>query len=84
MHSRIYQIMSTPIPEGDLLYESDFDEHWFVGGIADYVAGNLDRVSEIKYLQESLEKRKIASFDSPSSFSILPGGKENYFAAAYE
>ena len=82
MHSRIYQITSTPIEEADYISESDFYEHWFTNSIADYVDGDTDRAADIQCLRARLSD--IAFIDVDDSFVILPRGKEIYFTKAYE
>ena len=79
MHSRIYQITTEPVPADEHLSESYFCEHWFVGSIADYVAGGLNHGLEIDCFKESLVKSRVAFFHSDDCFSILPRGKETYF-----
>lgn len=83
MHSRIYQITTDPVPADEYLSEGYFYEHWFVGSIADYVAGGLKRESEIDSFKELLVKRTVAVFHGDDCFSILPHGKEAYFRYAY-
>ena len=85
MNSRIFQIETNPIPKKDYIAECNFDDHWFLDTIADYVADYNDRDQNIEWLRSFLEKKKAAAFDdSSNSFVILPNGKQAYFLHAYE
>lgn len=83
MHSRIYQITTAPVTTGEYLSEGFFDEHWFVGSIADYVGGGLNREEELDSLKESLTRTKVAVFHSDECFTVLPDGKKTYFKNAF-
>ena len=52
MHSRIYQVTRQPIEKEDFITEADFFEHWFLGGVADYVDEDTDRKSDLEWLQD--------------------------------
>ena len=85
MHSRIFQVATVPVDKEDYISESDFCEHWFVESIADYVSSGNNRTEDIKHLRDWLEPNKVAAFDEKGgSFTVLPGGKEAYFAQAYK
>lgn len=84
MHSRIYQITTSPVPSQEYLSENYFSDHWFVGSVADYVSGDLNRDNEIAGFKKSLTENKVALFHDSDCFSILPEGKESYFKNAYE
>ena len=84
-HSRIFQIAEEPVSVEDYIEEHDFYENWFVGAIADYVSSDCTRDDDLKSLRFLLERNKAASFnESNNSFTIIPGGKESYFAQAYD
>lgn len=83
MHSRIYQITTSPVLADEYLAECDFYEHWFVGSIADSVSGGLNRDEELRAFREFLEKDKAAVFCGDDSFTIPQGGKEIYFKDAF-
>ena len=82
MHSKIFQITTAHVKKSDYISESDFIDHWFTNSIADYVDGNTNRAEDIKWFRGRLSG--VASFDTDDSFVILPGGKEMYFAKAYQ
>ncbi len=82
MHSRIYQITTSPIELDDCISESDFCEHWFVGSIADFVSSDNDRTEDIKSLAERL--KNVAVFADGDTFTILPDGREAYFSDAFK
>jgi len=87
VHSRIFQISTSPVAQADYIKTSDFIDHWFVGSVADYVSSDNDRDEDIQDLRSCFEKRKAAQFNTNGpivSFIILPGGKEAYFAKPYE
>lgn len=84
MHSRKYQISTEPVSPSVYLSESDFDEHWFIGAIADYVNDDVDHDEEIQSLREMLEQRQIAVFNEDGSFTLMPHGKNSYFKGDYE
>ena len=88
-HSRIFQINSTPVREEDYIKEDDFCEHWFIASIADYVSSDCNREDDVRNLRDRLTNLKAARFGIDEhyahiSFVVLPGGKESYFAGAYE
>lgn len=82
MHSRIYQIAPTPVHRECYLTKCDFIDHWFTSSIADYIDDEVDRDADIKNLCKCLEDTVV--FETADSFRVLPGGKEMYFAKAYE
>ena len=83
MHSRIFQITTSPIPESDYLSDDYYWDHWFVGSIADYVSGDNDREEDITHLRDRLQDLKTAIFNKDNSFLISPNGKNEYFKSAY-
>lgn len=82
MHSRIYQIAPTPVKRECYLTPSDFIDHCFTSSVADYIDDEVDRDADLKSLCERLNG--IAAFEAAESFRVLPGGKEIYFAKAFE
>jgi hypothetical protein len=85
VHSRIFQITTTPVEPKDVLSESDFHDHWFTSSIADYVSTDNDRTEDIKWLRAQLEPEDVAVFDDTGdSFIVSPGGKEAYFSRSYK
>ena len=81
MHSRIFQLSTTPILKCDYIDASDFDEHWFTNEIADYVAG-CDRVNAISWLTACLAGGEI-KLDAHGYYLVIHD-KEKYFASVYE
>lgn len=84
MHSRIFQITTSRVPEDEYISESDFCEHPFIGSIADHVDGNVDRNEELQNLRQFLTDTKTAVFGKENSFALLPNGKAEYFKYAFD
>lgn len=84
MHGTIYQITTVPVEIDDYISEYDFYEHWFVGSIADYVAGDLNRGYELSCFRKSLENIGVATFTDDESFTILPNGKTTWFQGQHK
>ena len=55
MFNAIYQVSLDPIPSDEYISESDFWDSWFLGRVAEYVDGDVDRNKEIDLLKSSLE-----------------------------
>lgn len=85
MVGKIFQIEKQPISEDGYITPDDFCESRFLETSADYILDNDDRDEGIQALQALLQGRNISCFrESDSSFVILPGGREAYFAPAYK
>lgn len=87
MPNNIFQISTSPVKQEDYLAEGDFFEHWFIGCVADYVLNAYNRSEEIQNFRHFLVSHKAARFYEKNSiirFTILPGGKEAYFAEKYK
>lgn len=50
MHSRIFQISTSPIEKDDYIGEEEYYEGWFVGSIADYVSDTDEPESDYEWL----------------------------------
>jgi superfamily II helicase len=78
MHSFIYQLSNEIIKEDDLLYEEELYDD-FVGQIADYVNGNIDRNAAINELVISLTPYGIIYDPTDQSIVFKKGFKESFF-----
>ena len=47
MFNAIYQLSLEPIPSDEYVSESDFWDAWFLGRVAEYVDGDVDRNKEM-------------------------------------
>ena len=81
-HSRIFQITEEPVAPEKFITEIDFCEHLFLDSVADYVSEDVVRFDDTNWLRRQLQN--VVSFDTADTFSVLPGGKEVYFAKAYK
>lgn len=78
MHNRIYQITTSPVQPDEYLSECEFIDSSFVGSIAEFVEGGLNRVQEITMFKDLLITNLLAEFDDEScSFVIPQHGKEH-------
>ena len=81
MHGRIIQIERAPINPNEFIKSSYFDEHWFVGSVADYVTSS-DREDDIQWLRNYAG---IAfDFKSDDTFVLHDGGKESFFKHKFQ
>jgi hypothetical protein len=81
-YSRIFQITEEPVAPEEFITEDSFCDHWFLASVAEYVSDDISRPDDCKWLRRQLEN--VAHFDTADTFTILPGGKETYFAKAYD
>ena len=86
MHSRIIQVETEPVK--DLLSVDKFDDHWFIGSIADYVDEDYEREDTLNTLREifSIAGDCVEFFDSEDGCGVVfkDGFREAFFAAGYE
>lgn len=55
MHSRIFQIETSPVDESEFITENDYiGDHWFVYSVADYVVPDENRSVSIEWFKETL------------------------------
>ncbi|MBE0069946.1 hypothetical protein [Thermoanaerobacterium thermosaccharolyticum] len=78
MHGLIYQLSNEIIKEDDLLYEEELYDD-FVGQIADYVNGDIDRNAAINELVVSLMPYGIIYDPTDQSIVFKKGFKESFF-----
>lgn len=91
MHSRIFQIelSKEKIEEEGFIEESKYyEDHWFVGAIADYVSdiADEDRKDELNWLYSSLKQSfedKVIIDEEKECFKFIKGFKEQYFNKRY-
>ena len=84
MHSRIYQISTTPIDKIDYIEESHYYDHWFVGSVADYVNDNTDRDDDIKWLKDCYEERGLSFGADNNGEYFIVEDKDKYFTVKFE
>jgi len=84
MYCNIYQISDSPIESGDYINVCDFEDHWFINNIAEFVTEIRNPDDGYRELREMLEQNMVAAFNDNGSFTILPYGKENYFKDAFD
>ena len=83
MHSRIYQIGSTPIEKEDYINESDFYENSFVGEVADYVNDSTDRADDLDWLKSYCGDDKGITIDIENG-TIVINDKRKYFSEIFD
>lgn len=79
MHSNIYQISKTPICILEYKEESDYYEG-FINEIADYVDGDVNRIDQIGFLKNWLEKTGAGVIDGDK---LTITNKEKFFEDTY-
>lgn len=82
MHSRIFQLTTTPLDKEEYISEWDFTEHPFVGSIADYVSDDCIREEDIEWLKERAKGYRVETDDRGAFLEVY--SKEEYFKTAYE
>lgn len=84
MHSRIYQISKNPIDKDDYIEESNYWDHWFTNSVADYVNGDTDRDSDIKWLKNCYDNNGLSfGADNGGEYFIVED-KRKYFAKRFD
>ena len=83
MHSRIFQVSTTPISEDDYITESDYWDHWFTRSIADYVNENTERYDDIQWLIDCYFIRGIEFGTDDCGEYMIVKSKEKYFQNAF-
>lgn len=85
MHSRIFQIATKPISKDEWITEMDFYEnHSFLGAIADYVNDDTNREEDIQWLLSKFKNMPVEYNKEESSIVFLKGFKETYFKERFE
>lgn len=84
MFNAIYQVSLDPIPSDEYISESDFWDSWFLGRVAEYVDGNVDRNKEIDILKSSLESAGLSFGEDEHGDWLIVNSKEGYFRQAFE
>lgn len=82
MHSRIFQISKTKIDVDNIKTSCDYEDHWFVGSIADYVINSNDKYGDLEWLSNLLISRlgKLVEYNEKNrSICFKEGFKEAYF-----
>ncbi|MEG6569129.1 hypothetical protein [Thermoanaerobacterium thermosaccharolyticum] len=82
MHSLIYQLSDEIIESDDFLNEEELYDS-FVGSIADYVNGDIDRNAAINELVISLTPYGIIYDPTEQSITFRQGFKEAFFKERY-
>ncbi|MDN5317587.1 MAG: hypothetical protein PWR08_1712 [Thermoanaerobacterium sp.] len=82
MHNMIFQLSEEIIESDDFLYEEELYDN-FVGSIADYVNGDIDRNAAISELVISLTPYGIIYDPTEQSIIFKKGFKETYFKERY-
>ncbi len=84
MHSRIFQISTTPIDKEDYIEESDYWDHWFTNSVADYVNGDTNRESDIEWLKDCYDNDGLSfGADSGGEYFVVED-KSKYFTKRFE
>lgn len=81
MHSKIYQMSPEPIFEDDFINEDYFDDHYFIGSVADYVVDS-DRNEDVSLLK-SCAKGFSVDCDEHGYYMVITN-REEYFADSFE
>lgn len=84
MFNAIYQLSLEPIPSDEYVSESDFWDAWFLGRVAEYVDGDVDRNKEIDLLKSSLENAGFSFGEDEHGDWLIVNSKEEYFKKAFE
>lgn len=86
MHSRIIQMETKPVK--DRLSVDRFDDHWFIGSVADYVDEDYERDDTLDTLREifSTAGDCIEFFDGEDGCGVIfkDGFREAFFATGYK
>jgi hypothetical protein len=81
MHSRIFQVSTTPLDPSDFISPWGLPDSFTVE-VADYVGEVEDRADSIQWLMES--HSDVLSFDpSGEVFQLTKDSKERYFTVSY-
>jgi len=84
MHSKIYQISTTPIDKCNYIEEDDYYDHWFTNSIADYVSENTDRDDDIKWLEDCLCNEGLSFGTDNNGEYFIVSNKAKYFESKFE
>lgn len=86
MHSRIFQISRTKIEADDFNGCSFYEDHWIVGGVADYVTDNSKRYEDLEWVSKVLINKLgdlVEYNEENQSFTFKDGFKEAYFESNF-
>ena len=78
MHSRIFQLSETTIPEEEYMSDTDFVDHWFTYSIADYTSDS-DRGEDIEWLKDVYDGKGISFGADEGGEYIVIVDKALYF-----
>ena len=82
MHSRIFQLSSEPIKKENYITESNYYDHWFATGWADYVSDDCDRSEDIEWLQECVNGIVFGQDEQGEYLTVE--SKTAYFSRKFE
>ncbi len=88
MHSRIFQIETSPVDMDDRITEDTYiGDHWFVYKVADYVVNDEDRNGSLEWFRETLRAAssyiEYFSDQDGEGFILHDGFHSTYFTAEY-
>lgn len=84
MHSRIFQVSTSPIKKEDYINESHYWDHWFTNEWADYVSDDCDRKDDIDWLEARYSKKGIEFGADENGEYFIVKNKQTYFADKFE
>lgn len=89
MHSRIFQIESSPIDEYSRIDENNYiGDHWFIYSVANYVAADEDRAESLEWLRETLKAGasyiEYFSDEDGEGCILHEGFHHTYFTSEYK
>jgi hypothetical protein len=84
MHSRIFQISTSPIHKDDYIEEDEYYDHWFLHSVADYVNGNTDRGNDIEWLQCCYKNNGLSFGKDDDGEYFIVADKIKYFESKFE
>lgn len=84
MHSRIIELSTEPIKVSERICQSDYYDNGFIGYIADYVDGDTDRESDIKWFIKYLKDKDMILKSNDASFTFGENVREKYFKEKYD
>ena len=84
MHSRIIELSKKPIKKGERIRESDYYDNGFIGNIANYVSGDVDREHDIKWFVSYLKGKDMLIKSDNKSFTLGSSAREKYFKEKYD
>ena len=83
MHSRIFQLSTSPVNADNYIAEEDYYDHWFTHQIADYVDDDCNREEDIQWLKAYSDGYDIDQ-DNTGNYTLVVNSKEKYFKHSYE